>query len=154
MGNMLGGDNNAAQLIDQGGLTKVQIAQNAQLLAFNVLEEFRKHYDDRWTISHGEYNLLDQEKLNSGSINSMFFQGLAVGIQFDEEDKGIYFDAAVWAANNLVFDKIILSYIDYDPGFFNEPTLIISLKNGVNSKSLETHFNNETVANELQDLSK
>lgn len=154
MGNMLGGDANGAQLIDQGGLSKTQIAQNCQLVAYNILEEFRNQFQDRWTISQGLYNLLDQEKLSSSSINCEFLQGLAVGIQFDEEKKGIYYDAAVWAANNLVFDKIILSYIDYDPNDVNEPTLIITIANGNNSKSLATHFNNEIVSSsQLQDLS-
>lgn len=153
MGNMLGGDNNTGQLIEQGGLSKEDIAKNCQLVAFNVLEEFREHYQDRWTIAHGVYNLLDQEMLAPDSINMAFLQGLAVGIQFDEEDKGIYYDAAVWASKNLVFDKIILSYISYDPADINEPTLIISIKNGNNSKTLETHFNNEVVGSELQDMS-
>ena len=153
MGNMLGGDSIGAQLIDQGGLSKLQICQNAQLLAFNVLEEFRRYYKDRWTISQGLYNLLDQEKLSSSSINCEFVQGLGVGIQFDEDNKSIYYDAAVWAANNLVFDKIILSYIDYDPDNVNEPTLIITIANGNNSKSLATHFNNEVVSStNLQEL--
>lgn len=153
MASMLGGDNDIAQLIDQGGLSKEDIAKNCQLISFNILEEFRNKYFDKWTISQGVYNLLDQEKLSSSSINLMFLQGLAVGIQFDEEDKSIYYDAAVWAANNLVFDKIILSYINYDPLDINEPTLIVSLKNGNNAKSLETHYNNEMISNTLQDLS-
>lgn len=152
MANLLGGDSQGAQLIEQAGLSTTDIAKNAQFLAFNVLEKFRDQFQDRWSISQGMYNLLDQEKLNSSSVNKDFLQGLAVGIQFDESDKSIYFDAAVWAAKNLVFDKIVLSYIDYDPEDINEPTLIITLANGNNSKTLETHFNNERVASELQDL--
>lgn len=152
MANMLGGDSDVAQLIDQGGLSKEDIAKNCQLLAFNILEELRTKYSDRWTISQGVYNLLKDEMLAPDSINLSFLQGLAVGIQFSDSDKSIYYDTAVWAANNLVFDKIILSYIDYDPKDINEPTLIISIKNGNNSKSLETHFNNEKISGELQDL--
>jgi len=150
---MLAGDSDAAQLIDQVGLTKLQIAENMQLLSFNVLELIRYKYKDTWNISEGLYNLLPNEQIDSSSINSEFSQGLAVGIQFPDHPNSHYFDVASYIQENLVFDKLIISYIDYDPSGVNEPTLIISIKHGVNSKSVSTEFNHTTVSNTIQDLS-
>jgi len=151
---LLAGDSEGGQFIDQVGLTKQQIAENMQLLSFNVLELLRNKYKDTFNISEGLYNLLPNEQLDSDSINVEFAQGLAVGIQFPDHPNSYYFEVAGWIQENLVFDKLILSYIDYDPSGVNEPTLVISIKNGVNAKTISTEFNHVSVGSGLSDLSE
>lgn len=150
---MLAGDNLSAVLKAQAGLSVAQIAQNMQLLAYNVLEPLRDKYHDTWTIAEGLYNLLPNEQIDSSSVTVDMVRGLGVGIQFVSHDNSFYFDAAQWIRTNLVFDKMILSYIDYDPAEINEPTLIITVKPGQNARSVSTEFNHVKVADNILDLS-
>ena len=150
---MLSGDSEHGRLKAQLGLTEVNIANNMQLLSYNVLEVLRRQFKDCWTISEGIYNPYSNEKLDPSSFNYSFAQGLGVGIQMPEKEKSFYFDMAQWCQNNLVFDKLALSYFDYDPNGKNEPTLIITIKSGTNSKTVLTEFNHQIVSNQLEDFS-
>lgn len=149
---VLSGDSIVSGLKDQAGLTAVQIAQNTQLLAYNILEPLRNKYKDTWNISEGVYNLLENEKIDSSSITVSMVKGLGVGIQFPVHKNSQYFDVATWIESNLVFDSLVLSYIDYDPSAINEPTLIVTIKPGSNARAVWTEFNHVKVADELQDL--
>lgn len=150
----LGGDSNPAQFVDQIGLSKLEIAKNLQLVAFNIMEFLEDKYKSNYTISDGVYNPLENEKLDTSSIPYKLAQGLGVGIQFPEDDNGIYYDVASWIATNLVYDKIILSYLNgVDVSGTDEPTLIVTINNGVNNRQLITEYNFEQIATELQDLS-
>jgi len=150
---MLGADSNASALKEQVGLSAIEIAQNAQLISYNILEPLRDKYRDTWTISEGIYNLLPNEKIDSTSITLEMVQGLGVGVQFIVQPNSFYFDAAQWVRNNLVFDKLVLSYMDYDPSGINEPTLIITVKAGHNARQVSTEFNHVKIADNLLDLS-
>jgi hypothetical protein len=77
--------------------------------------------------------------------------GLGCGIQFPESDNSIYFDVAQWCMNNLIFEKVGLSYIDYDPDEVNEPTLLISVRTGSNSKTTFTEFNHVKQSDKLEE---
>ena len=150
----LGADSDVGDLSDTGsGVSLTTLAQNMQLVAYNVLEPMRMKYRDNFTISEGLYTLFPNETVDSSSINVSFMEGLAVGVQFPDRPNSFYYDAATWALNHLVFDKIILSYIDYDPSNVNEPTLIIAIKNGTNSRNLSTEWNHQEISSTLQDLS-
>lgn len=150
---MVAGDNLSSALKAQLGLSIGDIATNAQLLSYNILEPLRDKYKDTWIIAEGIYNPLPEEKIDSQSLTYEFAQGLAVGIQFTIQKNTHYFDAAQWIRNNLVFDKLVLSYIDYDPTGINEPTLIVTVKPGTNAKSIWTEFNHRKVGDNLLDLS-
>lgn len=150
---MLAGDNHPASLVEQIGLSPVELATNAQLVAYNILEPLRDKYNDTFTISEGIYNLLPNEQIDSTSLTYEFGQGLAVGIQFPVQPDSFYYDAAQWIRNNLVFDKLVLSYLDYDPDGVNEPTLIVTVKSGSNAKKVSTEFNHTKIADNLLDLS-
>ena len=150
---LTGGDSEGGVLRAQEGLSVVQIAQNMQLLSYTVLERIRSQFQDRWTISEGLYNPYENETVADGSLNHFFSRGLAVGIQFPEQPDSVYFDVAQWCVNNLVFESIVLSYIDYDPTGVNEPTLIVAVRPGSNSKSVSTEMNHRSVGSELMDLS-
>lgn len=150
---LLGGDSEAAQLVSQLGLTETQIAVNMQILAYTILEKIRYEFDDIFTISEGLYNLYTNEKIDSSSFAYARAQGLAIGLQFPQEKNGTYFDVAQWCQNNLIFDKLALSYIDYDPEEINEPTLLISVKSGENAKKVFTEFNHVQTSSSLEDYS-
>lgn len=153
LSHMLAGDSLSSVLKDQAGLTAVQIAQNAQLVSYNVLEELRNKYRDTWTVSEGIYNLLPNEKVDSNSLTVDMVKGLGVGIQFPNHPNSFYFEAAQWIRNHLTFDKLVLSYIDYDPSGVNEPTLIVTIKPGANSRTVYTEFNHVKVDDNILDLS-
>jgi len=53
--------------------------------------------------------------------------------------------------NNLIFEKVGLSYIDYDPDEVNEPTLLISVRTGSNSKTTFTEFNHVKQSDKLEE---
>lgn len=149
---MLGADALSAQLKAQRGLSATQVANNMQLVAYNVLELLRNKYNDTWIISEGFYNLLENEKIDSSSITDEMSQGLGVGIQFPTQPNEFYYEVACWIRNNLVFDKLVLSYIDYDPSGVNEPTLLITVKPGDNAKSVSTEFNHTLVVDDIAEL--
>lgn len=154
LSHFLGADSDVASLNDtSSGLSPTDLAKNAQLVAYNVLEPMKLRFEDNFNISEGIYNLLPNETLSGDSINVEFASGLAVGIQFGDYDNAFYYDAATWCLNNIVFDKLILSYIDYDPSGVNEPTLIVSIKAGNNSRSLSTEWNHQQISSTLRDLS-
>lgn len=145
---MLGADSLSARLQTQLGLSIEQILQNMQAVSYNILEPLRNKYRDTWTISEGLYNPLPNEEIDGDSLTFALAQGLGVGIQSDN-----LFNIASWIQNNLVYDKLVLSYIDYDPSEANVPTLIVTIDIGSNARTVQTEFNHELVASELQDLS-
>lgn len=153
LSHLTGGDSESSTLKAQEGLSPVQISQNMQMLSYTVLERLRSQFMDRWTISEGLYNPYENETISPGCPNDFFARGLGVGIQFPDIMKSHYFDVAQWCANNLIYESIILSYIDYDPTEINEPTLIITIKSGSNSKMLSTEVNHRQIGSQLMDLS-
>ena len=148
---MLGGDSEAAQLVSQLGLTDVQIANNMQVLAYTVLEKIRNEFGDIFTITEGLYVKYENEKYDQDSFAYDRMIGLGCGIQFPESDNKIYFDVAQWCMNNLVFEKLGLSYIDYDPEEINEPTLLISTRTGGVSKTTFTEFNHVKQSDSIEE---
>jgi len=148
---MLGGDSEAAQLAGQVGMTDVEIANNMQILAYTALEKIRKEFGDIFTISEGLYVKYENEKYDEDSFAYDRMIGLGCGIQFPESDNSIYFDVAQWCMNNLIFEKVGLSYIDYDPDEVNEPTLLISVRTGSNSKTTFTEFNHVKQSDKLEE---
>jgi hypothetical protein len=149
---MLSGDSLTSNLISQGGLSVPRLAQNMQLLSYNVLERLRDKYGDTWTISEGLYNLLPNEKIDSSSITMEMFKGYGVGIQLVTQPNSYYFEVAQWIRNNMVFDKLVLSYIDYDPAQINEPTILITVRPGDNRRQVSTEFNHVKVVDNIVEL--
>lgn len=151
---LLGSDSEASFLDSSELLVSQETAvTNLQLLAYNVLEPLLDKFGSNWTVSESLYVPLPNEKLDPSSINLPFAKGLGVGIQLPDLPQSAYFDYASWCLNNLIFDKLVLSYIDYDPNETNEPTLLITISKGNNSKSFSTEFNHQVVGSGLQDLS-
>lgn len=146
----LGSDAESSKLVPQLGLTEVDIAQNIQFICYGILEKIRAEYGDIFTISEGFYQLYENEEIDPDSFAIQKAQGLGFGLQFPGDDNSKYFDVAQWAMNNLIFDKIVLSYIDYDPAGVNEPTLLISAKDN-NRKIVETEWNHQVVSNNIED---
>jgi len=151
LSHMLGGDSEAAQLVGQVGMTDVEIANNMQILAYTALEKIRKEFGDIFTVSEGLYVKYENEKYDEDSFAYDRMIGLGCGIQFPESDNSIYFDVAQWCMNNLIFEKVGLSYIDYDPDEVNEPTLLISVRTGSNSKTTFTEFNHVKQSDKLEE---
>jgi hypothetical protein len=153
LSHFLGSDSESAKLVSQLGLTEIQIAQNMQFMAYGVLEKIRAEYGDIFTISEGFYQLYENEDIDPNSFAIQRAQGLGIGLQFPGDANSIYFDVAQWSINNLIFDKIILSYIDYDPENINEPTLLICAKDTANRKLAETEWNHQNVSSNIEDYS-
>ena len=150
----LGGDSDTSNIKESNaGIAPTDLAKNMQLVAYNILEPLRRKYGDIFNISEGLYNLLPNETLDGSSINVDLASGLGVGIQISNKPNSFYYDVASWLLNNIVFDKIVLSYIDYDPAGKNEPTLLVTIKPGFNSRSLCTEWNHQVISQTLQDLS-
>ena len=147
---MLGGDYHKGKLKASGAVSLENCVQNMQLLAMNVLDPLFDRFD--FSITEGLYTTLLNETIGGGSITAAFAEGRAVAIQFPNRRNSYYFQAASWIHSNLVFDKLILSYVDFDPHGINEPTLIVSINNK-NANSVSTEWNYQTVEEALLDLS-
>jgi len=148
---MLGSDSESSQLVSQLGLSEIQIACNMQVLAYSIFEKIRAEFNDIFTISEGLYVKYANEKYDQNSFAYDRMIGLGCGLQFPESDNKIYFDVAQWCLNNLVFEKLGLSYIDYDPENINEPTLLISVRTGSNNKTTFTEFNHIKQSDKLEE---
>lgn len=153
LSHFLAGDSWAAAFQNQMGLSQKQVAENLQLVAFNICEKIYDKYFDRWTISEGLYTLLPNEKIDSSSLALPLSQGLGVGIQMKDMNNSEYYDIALWCQSHLTYDKLVLSYIDYDPSGINEPTLLITIKNGVNLGEVYTEWNHKKILSGLGDYS-
>jgi hypothetical protein len=137
----------------QLGLGAIDIAKNAQLLAFNVLEPLRSAFGEEWSVAEGIYSLYTDEQIGANSMALAMAQGLGVGIRIPRLPNSAYFDMAQWLHQNIVFDQLVLSYGDYDPSGLNEPTLLVALKATGCAKTVRTEFNHQTVESALLDLS-
>lgn len=152
LSHMLGADNLSSNLKAQGGLSTTQIYENMQLLSYNILEPLRNKYYSAWTIAEGLYNPLENEKIDPSSITLSMIQGLGVGIRVSDRSK--YFEIAQWVKQNLVFDKLVLSYINYDPYGVNEPTLFITIKQGTNNKEVFSEYNHTQIESEIVEINE
>jgi hypothetical protein len=152
LSHMLAGDNLNSHLISQAGLSASEILTNMQLLSYNILEPLRNKYYNNWTISEGLYNLLENEKIDPSSITMSMVQGLGVGIKISDRSK--YYDIAQWIRTNLVYDKLALSYINYDPHGVNEPTLLVTIKQGTNPKSVFTEYNHTKIEDNILEINE
>lgn len=129
-----------AHLIDQVGLTKKQIADNMRLVAMNILEPLRFRFKDAWMIVEGLYNPYKDEKLDGLAVS--FAQGLAVAIQFCGSNKTLYAEAVKSIIEDALipYDKLVLSYHDYDLHETNEPCIILTLSSKP-KREFYTEFN-------------
>jgi len=150
---MLAGDGLSVNLCEQGGLSRSQLFDNMQYLAYNILEPLREKFKDTWTISEGLYCPFEEEKIGSGTVTAKAVQGLAVGIQFPSLPNSNYFEAAQWMRNHLTYDELTLSYLDYDPSGINEPTILISIDLKNNERKVKTEFNHRSLGDNILDLS-
>lgn len=151
--NLTGSDSLSTPLKGLAGMSALDICRNAQILSYNILEPLRDKYKSTWTITEGFYSLFANEKLDNNSFAKVLAQGLGVGIQILGKSNEEYFNMCQWIRNNLVFDQLILSYIDYDPLELNEPTLLVSIRSGRNRRIVKTEFNHQEVEREILDLS-
>lgn len=140
-----------AKLKAQAGLSKLQIARNLQLLAYNILEPLFEKYAGEFSVSEGFYEIWPTEPDPQGVAIAQSV-GQCCGIQFRGGTKGRYFEVASWIKANLIFDQLILSYTSYDPLGVNEPTILLIVRDTGNRQLLFTEYNHRVVDSSIMDL--
>jgi len=128
------------RIIDQGGLTRQEIACNLKHVALNVLEPIKAQYP----------NMIVTSGFRQGSGTSQHYKGQAVDIQFPSASKGDYYTIAKWIKDNIPHDQLLLEWKSYGS---RSPWCHVSLKESGNRYQVLTLWNNKTYSSGLVDLS-